>query len=216
MAEDTMREKISALVDGELDSEDAQRSIRELRGDAEYRDCWERYHMIGDALRNKLPNELNSGFAASISQAIAAEDVLQTDSTSLGVTELSSFSQAKEKEKSRQPVAKPWVGFAVAASVAAMAYVGVGMINIEEQEPRLAAVSAPAMERVAAVSSSVPMGITAQTVQGQKWVVAQPAVASKLSPYLYSHRNVTGGASINAQVISHARLVSGQTIVRGE
>ncbi len=210
MAEDTMKERISALVDGELDGDDMHRSIRELRNDTEYRECWQQYHMIGDALRNKLPDELNVGFAAGISQAIAGENIPQVESTPFGATDLPH--SEKLNEEPVHPVVKPWMGLAVAASVAVMAYVGVGMINIEEQEPRLAAVSAPVTEMIAVAS----VGATAQTVQGQKWVVAQPAVASKLSPYLYSHRNLTGGASVNAQVISHARLVSGQTIIRGE
>ncbi|HHJ80817.1 MAG TPA: anti-sigma factor, partial [Candidatus Tenderia electrophaga] len=73
MAETIMKEEISALMDGEVDEQEMQRSLRDMRNDPEQRDCWEQYHIIGDALRNNLPPTLNRDFVNNVSQAIAKE-----------------------------------------------------------------------------------------------------------------------------------------------
>lgn len=46
-----MKSKISALMDGELDSEDVTGMITQLKKTDELRDEWATYHLIGDALR---------------------------------------------------------------------------------------------------------------------------------------------------------------------
>ncbi|WP_313075567.1 RseA family anti-sigma factor [Melaminivora sp.] len=45
-----MREQLSALADGELQGEDFARAVQ-LSADAQGRECWQLYHLIGDALR---------------------------------------------------------------------------------------------------------------------------------------------------------------------
>jgi sigma-E factor negative regulatory protein RseA len=62
---------ISALMDGELDSLQAQREIARLTGDAELRERWESFHVIGDALRGDRP--LSDGFSASLARRLAEE-----------------------------------------------------------------------------------------------------------------------------------------------
>jgi sigma-E factor negative regulatory protein RseA len=62
---------ISALMDGELDAIQAQREIARLKGDAELRERWESFHVIGDAMRGDQP--LSEGFSASLSKQLARE-----------------------------------------------------------------------------------------------------------------------------------------------
>ena len=71
MADDNMNETISALMDGELDELEMERAIRELHNSPEQRHAWQRYHLIGDALRNNIPAHLDGSFASRVSQAIA-------------------------------------------------------------------------------------------------------------------------------------------------
>jgi sigma-E factor negative regulatory protein RseA len=50
-----MKEKLSAIIDGELEG-DIHAHLNQLRSDAELRDAWDTYHLIGDALRgHKCP-----------------------------------------------------------------------------------------------------------------------------------------------------------------
>ena len=53
-----MREKLSALVDGELRSSDLHNHLARLRTDLELRGAWGTYHLIGDALRGHFGPEI--------------------------------------------------------------------------------------------------------------------------------------------------------------
>lgn len=46
-----MKERISALMDGELGERDAAEAIAGLANDTQARDAWRTYHLIGDAMR---------------------------------------------------------------------------------------------------------------------------------------------------------------------
>jgi sigma-E factor negative regulatory protein RseA len=62
---------ISALMDGELDELQAQREIARLKGDAELRQRWESFHVIGDAMRGQ--GLTSPGFAASLAKRLQEE-----------------------------------------------------------------------------------------------------------------------------------------------
>jgi len=203
-----MKEDISALMDGEVNEQEMQQSLREMRNDPEQRDCWEQYHIIGDALKNNLPSNLNRDFVNNISQAIANEDLPAPEIT-----------PPKQKTintaKRRHPIANPFTGFALAASVAMVAYVGVGMIAVDEQAAGSRMASAPTVvappAQQYASNPSLQSGV--QTVQGQQWNTKKPALESKLNNYLYSHRNVAGAG--RPAVIPHARLVVSRPVNGG-
>lgn len=207
MAKDNVKEEISALMDGEVDPLRMQQLLRELRNDAECCDCWRQYHLIGDALRNNLPPRLKSDFVRNISQAIAQEDLPAAVTPPVNP-------EVRQTPQSKRPaVANPWTGFALAASVAAVAYLGVGLVTQEEQAgaPRVAA-TAPAP--VAPLAQSAPAA-DLRTVQGQQWNVSQPALESRLNNYLLSHRTVAGSTAMSPAVLPNARLVVTQP-PRGE
>ena len=46
-----MKDKISALMDGELDSIDVAGTISQIKESEELRNEWSTYHLIGDVLR---------------------------------------------------------------------------------------------------------------------------------------------------------------------
>ena len=48
-------EEVSMLMDDEVDEHSRARIIRKLHDDAGMKSCWERYHLISEALRNNLP-----------------------------------------------------------------------------------------------------------------------------------------------------------------
>ena len=95
-----MNEKISAAVDGELDDPQV---IQGLCSDAQARDAWSTYHLIGDALRGTAP--LSDNFAARVSWRLADEPAV-----------LAPGNLPRER-RTRLPVA-------IAASFAAVALVG--------------------------------------------------------------------------------------------
>jgi sigma-E factor negative regulatory protein RseA len=63
---DAMNEKLSAWMDGELESEDARKLPSQLKRDAELRGGWDCYHLIGDALRGVLGPDLSAKICARL------------------------------------------------------------------------------------------------------------------------------------------------------
>jgi sigma-E factor negative regulatory protein RseA len=53
-----MKEKLSALIDGEFEGEGLQAHLGRLRADPELRNAWDTYHLIGDALRGHVSPEI--------------------------------------------------------------------------------------------------------------------------------------------------------------
>ena len=49
-----MKDKISALMDGELDSIDVADTISQIKESEELRNEWSTYHLIGDVLRQPV------------------------------------------------------------------------------------------------------------------------------------------------------------------
>lgn len=53
-----MNETISALMDGELERDEARQAIRGLANDASRRASWDEYHLIGAAMRGEFTGEV--------------------------------------------------------------------------------------------------------------------------------------------------------------
>ncbi|MCA3003449.1 MAG: sigma-E factor negative regulatory protein [Burkholderiales bacterium] len=70
-----MNEKISALMDGELDRDEAMQVIRGLGSDAARRESWDHYHLIGETLRGATSGEVDrrQRCAATIFAKLAQE-----------------------------------------------------------------------------------------------------------------------------------------------
>lgn len=64
-------ERISALMDGELDDGEAVQELKRCGGDATLVEGWATYHLIGDVLRKETA--LGSGFNERLRAALAAE-----------------------------------------------------------------------------------------------------------------------------------------------
>jgi sigma-E factor negative regulatory protein RseA len=101
-------EKISHLMDGELDGKAAAGAIDALEREGEALDAWRMYHLISDAMRDT--RMLSPGFAQRVADALAKEPTVVAPRRLL-----------QEPRPERQRVALP---AAAAASVAAVGLVG--------------------------------------------------------------------------------------------
>src|SRR6266536_3742863 len=63
-----MKEKLSALMDGELQSSDCQAHLGRLGTDTELRRAWDAYHLIGDALRGHIGADLTGRVVARLQE----------------------------------------------------------------------------------------------------------------------------------------------------
>lgn len=64
-------DKISALMDGELDEHQARRQLMRLKQDGELLHCWHTFHLIGDALRGE--QVLSQDFTRRLTTRLAGE-----------------------------------------------------------------------------------------------------------------------------------------------
>jgi sigma-E factor negative regulatory protein RseA len=97
-----MKEKLSALIDGELESDGLQAHLGSLRADPELRAAWDTYHLIGDALRGHI----SPAIAPRVSSRLREEPTV--------------LAPARRRSTARRI---GWYGMYAAASLAAVAVV---------------------------------------------------------------------------------------------
>jgi sigma-E factor negative regulatory protein RseA len=114
------KEYISAMVDDELDN-NSESTIDNLLQSPALKGCWARYHLISDCLNKNLPESIDGGLADRISASIQNEPTVLAP-----------------RATSNKAYLKPVAGFAIAASVATMAILGIqqnnGGVEIQEQQ----------------------------------------------------------------------------------
>jgi sigma-E factor negative regulatory protein RseA len=125
-----MNDRISALMDGEVDEKSAAQLIEALARDAEAIRTWRSYHLIGDAMRGGLL--LSAGFTERLSQRLAAEPTVL----------------APRRMRTESP--RLFTLSALAASVAAVAFVGWMAFAPQRQAP------APAMAKLQPPAEAKP------------------------------------------------------------
>lgn len=106
-----LREQISALCDHELPEGEHELLLRRFAMEKSLRQHWERYHLIGAALRKELPDVDTRGLADRVMVVIAAEQASSAE------TEDSPIRWTRQLLRSAASVA-------IAASVAVVAIVG--------------------------------------------------------------------------------------------
>lgn len=125
------QENLSAFIDGEHQGDDSA-LVNALKQDAELQDKWRRYHTIRDGLRGELPADMGIDIASSIAAAIADEPAIVAPKRRL---------RDLPVVGSVVPLFKQSGQFLVAASVAAVAILGVQNYNTTPQidEPLMTA-----------------------------------------------------------------------------
>lgn len=186
-------EKISALVDGEITHEEIDRLVDGLKHDTPSQMCWRHYHLISDALKNNLPDRLPEDFVDRISLALESEPLLSTP---------------PRRSFNTPAYLRPTIGFALAASVAAVVFIGLGWNTQSgtEQVPTLASNATSVQNAIPAVRApSTTVSYT--NVHGRQWDVAQPELASKLNDYLINHDQYSAVDGIHNSVLPQVRIV---------
>lgn len=106
-----MKNQLSALIDGEFELEDSDHILTAMKSGGEVTEAWQHYHLIGDAMRGDA--EMLHGFSAKVMQALDAEP-----------TVLAVNKQTQDTSETVKPKFKIPMVWSVAASVAAVMFVG--------------------------------------------------------------------------------------------
>lgn len=176
---DTINEQVSAFVDGELPDAERELLQRRLASDDDLQGTWQRYHLIRDAMREDLPEFITR----TADTAYIQDDELLSVSKPAPVLTLQRF-------------AKPAAGFAIAASVAMLAVVGV-LYNNDSLSP-------PSTVQIADTQpSKLPDDFVIVPRSG--WQSAKPAVVSHLNGYLVDHSSYAGFGT-SQSIIPYSRI----------
>jgi len=115
-------ETVSSLVDSYQVNDDL---FDEIVKDSQLSDTWDRYHLIGDAIRDEVPDTIKIDLSSNIANAIADEPTVLAPVAKVSFTEAV---KAKVIEFS-----KPFGQVAIAASVTGLVIINVQQ-NVAENE----------------------------------------------------------------------------------
>lgn len=174
---DKINEQISALTDGELPDEERELLERRLTGDEALRTTWQHYHLIRDAMREDLPAFINTDSDLEYISAQPETAVVAGNRSFMGRH------------------GRTMGGFAIAASVAMMAVVGV-LYNEKS-------FNTPAVTPQIASQSTLPDTFSVAPRTG--WESAKPTVVSHLNGYLVDHSRYAGFSSAQG-ILPYSRI----------
>ena len=131
-----MKDRISQLMDGELDERSAADTIKACAQGAEALETWRTYHLISDAMRDS--RVLSAGFSLRVAQRLEAEPTV--------------LAPQRKRAESRT-----WFAASAAASFAAVALVGwLAFAPRPGGEPQMA-LQAPAISPLVALAPVQPV-----------------------------------------------------------
>ena len=180
------RQQLSALVDGEMDPALERATVSALASNDRLKGSWERYHLIGAAIRAEPLREDYRQIASLVSARIADEPVTLAPSA------------AHRRRSSRLG---PFAGAALAASAAFFAVFAVPQLFDPQPGPQ-----APAVVQVA---SSAPrhFGLSSPT---RRWHLDKPALEEKLDRFLVNHQEQSPASGMKG-FLPYATLVGYET-----
>jgi sigma-E factor negative regulatory protein RseA len=168
--QEMVMERISSLMDGELDAHQAGQELNRLKNDPEARKTWDAFHLIGDAMRGDCV--VSRDFSARLQAR------LDTEPTVLAP---------------RRSTARPFATYAwpAAASFSAVALVG-WMAFYSPLAPQLVAtqVAAPATPAQLAVPAT-PVAVVAPPEQ-----IANVPSEGRMNEYLMAHQEFSPSTAI--------------------
>lgn len=164
-------ERISVLLDGELDRTEAAAAIAALCADPALRRHWHELHRAGDALRSQEVAASDAeGFCRRVAAAIGAEPTVL----------------APRAPKAAPGLRRYWMpGLAVAASAAAVAFIAVPLM--------------PARDTASVAKNSIPSQVATVDVAAQKplpTITAARGLSPSFNPYLAAHRELIGNSVV--------------------
>lgn len=176
-------EKVSVLMDGELDSDEAARQIARIKQDSSLREGWETWHLIGDTLRGSRDQPLSARFSEQLSQRLALEPTVLAP-------------------RLRTPKKMQTYALSAAASVAAVAVVGWMALSTQraDQPAVLATGEAPATIRQVAVT---PVAVESQPYNGHmhEYLLAHQGISPStaiqgVAPYIRTVSGVSAASGL--------------------
>ncbi|WP_395698936.1 sigma-E factor negative regulatory protein [Aquabacterium sp.] len=166
---DAMRQTLSALMDGHGDDEQADGACGLWRSNAQSRECWHTYHLIGDVMRSEdlaCTPARDAAFLSALRGRLAAEPVPMAP------------------RPLPRPVASRWRGWWVAPGAVAAGFVAVAGVLV--------------VVRMAGTETKVAVPVATAGGQPDVMVVNGQLIRdARLDRYLAAHRQVSNGVAVH-------------------
>lgn len=130
-----MKDQLSALIDGELEIDSVDHLIASAKAGGELKQCWAHYHLIGDVMRGDM--NTNHSLSSRVMSALENEPIIFAPNA-IGIQnaglEASIDEPSRASTFARYHNVKNSRFWSVAASVAAVMFVGVMVLQLNQTE----------------------------------------------------------------------------------
>ena len=194
-----MNEKLSALVDQELDQEQSHSQFSQVIKDDQLLSSWQNYHLIGQVIRDEV-GDTRSDLSAKIARQLEAEPTVLAPKTARSLASKEK-TRADSHRSERAGVLQASGLFALAASIVLVAVVSL-------ERPDSADNLGESAQQVASLNTSAASQATPNTpISNEK--LAQ--MSGEFGEMLAGHGEFTSSAGLNG-LVAYAKLVSNQSM----
>ena len=187
---DEMKQKLSSLMDGEFENHSEQ-TVSNLLESESLRNTWWRYHLIADVLNQNLPGSLDLHLADKLTAAIAKEPV-----------RLASYRSLTNR------FLKSAAGFAIAASVAAIAIIGVQQTSNRPPDHPSIKIAETKQPQFNTNISSYTFPASTNLVTSQIEDVREVKPNPQLNSYLVNYNEVRSAQTGVQGIIPYVRIIA--------
>lgn len=189
---DNINAQISALLDNELEPMEARNALDHLQGNDSLRQQWDRYHLIGDAMRGEAVRLSTESIADRVRARLENESIEKSSDQPIPIS---------HHPRHRSRWLKTAGGGLLAASVAAITVITFPQITGTGSD-----VSPQVVENSPPQTQVAPRLVQSST----RWKnLSKPKVESKLNRYLIDHNEYVAPGGIG--VIPYTSFVSYDT-----
>ncbi|HID48375.1 MAG TPA: hypothetical protein EYP40_01975 [Chromatiales bacterium] len=182
---DKLHESLSALADGELDNPEPL--IRQLGNDPDLKQRWLRYHVIRDSLTDHMTLP-DIDISAAVCRALESEPAI--------------LAPAHHRRRGRlRFLGRQAAGLAIAATVSAVAVLGVQHYQNRGAAPDQLAVTQPQALPARPATTPAPLRLVSEPQS------LDSAVQNKLSNYLVKHNEYSVSSNMQG-MMPYMRIVS--------
>ncbi len=177
-------EQLSALIDGEHENEHI---LDNLIHNQDMKNIWSRYHLIGDCLRDNLPEKISNQVSIQVTNALRDEPTILAPKIT------------------KRFNTKPLVGFAIAASVAMVAVFSIKSGNEQDSSFESApTIAATTVAQPQVYSFPVPQVLPAAIKRSD---TLDSVASQRLNNYLINHNEYRSSGRVNA-ILPYVRIVT--------
>ena len=207
-----IRESLSALCDGECDELELRRVLNHVENDAEFREQWANFHLIGAAMRGESVDTVD--LSKGIMQAIDGEpmdEVPGADQAGTLTNAVAPDVEASDATKPKASVLPGWmVSGAVAASVTMAVLLGARVLSVPDVtvgSADMTLAKAEAVQSAPAVMPQSSVAVASVAADTQMSAAELAEAQERLKQYVLEHEDQAFGMETH-QAVPYARVAN--------